>query len=210
MTEQRPDRIWAGIDIVKLVAGTLAAVSAAVVGSFLGVAGTLVGAAVASLIGTLGTELYARSLNRGYTRLRHTDAGPAVPPEPAPDPTPTTTGTVYARRRPPWKRVALVAAAVFVLAIGAVSAVELVAGRSISSMFGNASGGGTTISSVGRKAAPTPKPTHTPSPAATTPSAGPSAATSAPPAGPSQRPAPSTPGTTKPTAGPPTPSRTPS
>jgi hypothetical protein len=208
MTEQRPDRTWAGIDIVKLVAGTLAAVSAAVVGSFLGVAGTLVGAAVASLIGTLGTELYARSLNRGYTRLRHTYAGPAIAPEPAPDPTPTTAGTVYPHGRPHWKRVALVAAVVFVLAMGAVSAVELLAGRSVSSMFGNPSGGGTTISSVGRKAAPTPTPT--PSPTPTTPSAAPSAPTSAPPGGPSERPAPSTPATTNPTTGPPTPLRTPS
>jgi hypothetical protein len=207
MTEQRPDRSWAGIDIVKLVAGTLAAVSAAVVGSFLGVAGTLIGAAVASLIGTVGTEVYARSLNRGYTRLRHTYAGPPLAPEPAPDPPPTTSGREYARTRPRWKSVAVVTAAVFVLAMGAVSAVELLAGRSVSSMFGNPSGGGTTISSVGRKAAPTPAPTRAPSPTATPPSAGPSAPTSTPTAAASERPAPSTP---TPTAGAPTPSRAPS
>ena len=38
MSEQASDRIWSGIDIPKTIAGTLAAVSAAVVGSFLGVA----------------------------------------------------------------------------------------------------------------------------------------------------------------------------
>ena len=44
MTAQAPDRIWSGIDIVKTLAGALAAVCAAWIGSFLGVAGTVAGA----------------------------------------------------------------------------------------------------------------------------------------------------------------------
>jgi hypothetical protein len=211
MSEQPPDRIWSGIDIFKLVAGTLAAVSAAIVGSFLGVAGTLVGAAVASLIGTVGTEVYARSLNRGYSRLRHTYAGGPVARDPAPDTAPaTTTGALYPGRGPRWKRIALATAAVFVLAMSAVSAVELLAGRSFSSLFGNDSGGGTTISSVGRKAAPEPKPARTPAPTVTTPSASPSATTAAPTTGPSaQQPAPTTSPTAQPTTGAPAPAPTP-
>ena len=35
MTEHAPDRLWSGIDIPKTIAGALAAVCAAVIGSFL-------------------------------------------------------------------------------------------------------------------------------------------------------------------------------
>ena len=69
MSEHAPDRFWSGIEISKVIAGTLAAVTAAVVGSFLGVAGTLAGAAVASVVGSVGTEIYQRSLHRGARRL---------------------------------------------------------------------------------------------------------------------------------------------
>src|SRR3954452_4667188 len=69
MTEREPERIFSGIDIPKTLAGALAAVCAAVVGSYLGVAGTLVGAAVASVVGTVGTEVYHRSSRRGQARL---------------------------------------------------------------------------------------------------------------------------------------------
>jgi hypothetical protein len=70
MTTETTERIWGGLDAAKVIAGTLAAVSAAVLASMLGVAGTLVGAAVASLVGTVGQELYAQSLKRGYRKLR--------------------------------------------------------------------------------------------------------------------------------------------
>ncbi len=70
MTEHAPDRLLSGPQLTKLVAGTLAAVSAAAIGSFLGVAGTLIGAAVASVVGSLGTEIYQRSLKRGATKLQ--------------------------------------------------------------------------------------------------------------------------------------------
>src|SRR3954452_8355878 len=79
MTEYQPDRIWSGIDIPKTVAGVLAALSAAVVGSYLGVAGTLAGAAVARVIGSIGTEVYARSIHKGRQKLQGTfTAAPAA------------------------------------------------------------------------------------------------------------------------------------
>lgn len=176
MSEHPPDRIWSGIDIVKVTAGTLAAVSAAVIGSFLGVAGTLIGAAIASLVGTVGTEVFAKSISRGYSRLRGTS--PAQPPVTAPaavgtpavampstakqvpghfDPVPQP-GSTTQSARPRWRRLVLPAIAVFVLAMGAVTLVELTAGKSFASMFGNESGGGTTLTSVGREDDPTPTP----------------------------------------------------
>ncbi|MDR7273860.1 hypothetical protein [Catenuloplanes atrovinosus] len=63
-------RVWSKIDLIKLSAGTLAAISSAVCASWLGVAGTIVGAAVASVIATVGQELYAHSLKHTYQRLR--------------------------------------------------------------------------------------------------------------------------------------------
>jgi hypothetical protein len=99
MTTDQPERIWSGIDGAKVIAGTLAAVSAAVCASFLGVAGTLVGAAVASLVGTVGQEIYAQSLKRGYQKLRPTKIGASAatpgtvtPHEPAI--APTTSGAL--------------------------------------------------------------------------------------------------------------------
>ena len=46
------------------MSGALAAATAAILGSFLGVAGTIGGAAVASIISTVGASLYQRSLER--------------------------------------------------------------------------------------------------------------------------------------------------
>lgn len=50
---------------VQVLATALAAVTAALLGSTLGVTGTVVGAGVASVITTVGGELYLRSLQRG-------------------------------------------------------------------------------------------------------------------------------------------------
>ena len=47
-----------------MAAGALAAVSAAVVASLFGVAGTVIGAAVASVVSTVGAALYGESLRR--------------------------------------------------------------------------------------------------------------------------------------------------
>src|SRR4051794_40635607 len=101
MTTEQPQKIWSSIDIAKIGAGGLAAVSAAVAASSLGVAGTLVGAAVASIVGSLGTELYANSLRRGYGHLRRAKpglvsvprTGDAVPVAATRAATPTTTTT---------------------------------------------------------------------------------------------------------------------
>jgi hypothetical protein len=63
-------RVWSKIDLVKLSAGTLAAISSAVCASWLGVTGTIVGAALASVIATIGQELYAHSLTHAHRRLQ--------------------------------------------------------------------------------------------------------------------------------------------
>ncbi|GIM91793.1 hypothetical protein [Paractinoplanes toevensis] len=172
MAEHAPDRMWSGIDIPKTIAGVLAAVSAAVIGSFLGVAGTLVGAAVASLIGSVGTEIYHRSIDRGRKKIQGTFLAPAAvgtPPveaaaeeKPSAPPTPT---------RIRWARVAMVAGALFVLAMGTLTVAELVSGKSIADATGGNTSGSTTVSSFlsGKSRKSDKPPATTESPAPTSP-----------------------------------------
>lgn len=157
MTEHTPDRIWSGIEISKVLAGTLAAISAAVVGSFLGVAGTLAGAAIASIVGSIGTEIYAKSINRGARKLQHLTPAFIKAPAAVGTPevaaatgreSPSHTVPVPARRTPRWGRIALATALLFVLAMGSLTVVELLAGRSVASLLGHGSAGTTTLSSV--------------------------------------------------------------
>jgi hypothetical protein len=203
MTTQSTERFGSGIDIAKVIAGTLAAVSAAVCASVLGVAGTLIGAAVASLVGTVGQELYAQSLRRGYRKLRDprgtrisasaatpgtqtpgtgaTDSRPASastlrssaarPEVPGAHPVPARPGTAKPKR-PLWQRIALATLAAFVLAMIAVSAVELISGRALAGIFGDDAAGATTISSV-VKGPRTPEATPTPVVTSDTPTSAP-------------------------------------
>lgn len=69
MTEEKKTRKLE-IRPTQLVAGALAAVTAAFLGSTLGVAGTVIGAGVASLVSTLGSAFYQHSLDRTGASLR--------------------------------------------------------------------------------------------------------------------------------------------
>jgi hypothetical protein len=217
MAEQAPDRIWSGIDIPKTIAATLAAVSAAVVGSFLGVAGTLVGAAVASVIGSVGTEIYDRSLRKGGKKLE--TLAPAFVKAPAAVGTPAVAAATEedspshtvpeaARRQIRWQRVAIVAGALFVLAMGTLTAVELITGKSVASTVGNSTGAKTTIGGVlggGGDRASTPAPTPSATPTDTTPTdTTPTTAPTTEPTteAPASTTAPTTPPTTQPTSAP--------
>lgn len=174
MSEHAPDRIWSGIDIPKTIAGTLAAVSAAVVGSYLGVAGTLIGAAVASVVGSVGTELYARFIQRGSKKIKSTfvaePAAIGTPPVaaaeytvPSEEPVPSTP------RKVRWARIAGVAGALFVLAMGTLTAYELISGRSVADAVGHKTSSSTTIGSAvrggnGKSDTPKPAPSESGSP----------------------------------------------
>ncbi len=59
-----------GLNPTHISAAALAAVTAAVLGSMLGAAGTLIGAAGASVITTVGTAVYESSLRRSRERVR--------------------------------------------------------------------------------------------------------------------------------------------
>lgn len=76
MTEPRsttsPDDTTRKIDLnaTQVAAAALAAVTSAVVGSRLGAVGTLIGAAGASVVTTVGTAVYRASLDRSRERVR--------------------------------------------------------------------------------------------------------------------------------------------
>jgi hypothetical protein len=207
MTEQAEDRLLSGIDIPKTIAGALAAVCAAVIGSFLGVAGTLVGAAVASIIGSVGTELYQRSLRKGAQKLQ--TLAPTFVKAPAAVGTPEVAAatedespshTVAPRRQIRWARVAMVAGALFVLAMGSLTMVELITGRSVASTVGNGTKATTTFGGLFNpgtrsQSTPVPAPSATPTSTATS--------TTAPTSQPTtQAPADNTQTTTQPTTQP--------
>ena len=158
--------------VTNLLGGALAAITGAVVASFFGVFGTLAGAGVMSIFMAVATAGYAHSLAAGHRWLRRTllrraggdiDAG--------------TPGVQPIR----WQRVAVAAAVVFTVAMGAVTTVEAAARRPLASLLGSQppSGGSTSVGVVvGQSAAPTPR---APGTSATSPPA--SAPTTTAPAG---------------------------
>lgn len=192
MSEQAaPDRIWSGIEFSKVIAGTLAAVTAAVIGSFLGVAGTLIGAAVASVVGSIGTEIYQRSLRRGAQRLSEiaptfvkVPAAVGTPPVAAATEEESPSHTVPVKPRKPirWGHAALAAVVLFALTMGAVSLFEAFTNKPLSATVKNTSATGTTLfgndsskrdETPATKVSPTPGTSEAPQPgesgAATTP-----------------------------------------
>ena len=69
-TDRRPDKL--GLSATQLIASGLAAMSATVVASFFGVAGTVIGAALGSMVAVVGNAVYGYSLRRTRSRVRQT------------------------------------------------------------------------------------------------------------------------------------------
>lgn len=150
MTVERVPRV--GMSWMQVGGSALAAVSSAVLLSTLGVAGTVIGAGLGSVVATVGTALYTRTLDasrqhvavqtaalRRVARARSeldeaeevlgadSDAGPGAVPGAAPRALPW---------RLSWQRLAVVAAGVFLCAMVAITAFELAAGRAVSELTG--------------------------------------------------------------------------
>ena len=127
------------LPITQILAGVLAAITAAFGASYLGVNGTIIGAAVMSLFSAVGTAVYTHSLKRTGERMRA-----AVPSRLA--------------------RVGTGAVVVFVAALAVLTGVELIAGRPVSDLVRGKAGSGTTAfgnSQPGRTTPTTPAPTVT-------------------------------------------------
>ena len=85
-----------GLSVIQIVASTAAAVTAALIGSRLGVAGTLTGAALASVVSGVGAAVYGHSLL--VTRRHMTKALGLVRPADTTPATPAATAAAPGRR----------------------------------------------------------------------------------------------------------------
>ncbi len=151
------------IDWLKTTGGAFAAVSSAVLLSTLGAAGTIIGAALGSVIVTVGGALYSQGLARSQQRLVQVQtaakrkAGAAHAEERLDEVnddlasmTDEPAGPGWRERlgKLSWKRISLIAAGLFVAAVLAITAFELAVGQSVSSITGGSEGSGRTT--IGR------------------------------------------------------------
>jgi hypothetical protein len=134
--------------VPKLLAGALAAVSGAVVASFFGIEGTLIGAALVSLLVAPAEALYTHSLasahrvaRRSLVRRVGEQAGASqegTSQEGTSQEGTSQEGTSQAHPQPiRWQRVAVAAVAAFGLAVGAITGVEAVANQPLASLVGS-------------------------------------------------------------------------
>ena len=152
-----------GLSGTQTIGSALAAVTAALVGSFLGVAGTLLGAALGSVVATVGGALYSRTLksaadvakvripgrNRrdttaGRSQTGETDAveaavaGPSHEASEAADAKPARTRRKLTPKA--WIKIASVSAGAFAIAMIGITAVEFGTQQPISSLVSSTTG----------------------------------------------------------------------
>jgi hypothetical protein len=171
MAHDRPKLELSG---TQIIGGALAAASAAVASSWLGVAGTVLGAVIVSLVASVGSALYTHSLQRSSRAIRETlpvvplrpvgsfgragtaEADPmatAVLPAVAPELETTEVERAVATPRRAskgiqWRTVAVSAAASLALAAPVLTGFESFVGKPASSLTGAGHGGGTTVSQL--------------------------------------------------------------
>jgi hypothetical protein len=132
------------IDWLKALAGALAAVTAAVLLSTLGAAGTLIGAAVGSVAATIGSAVYAQGLAHSKHTVRRLTPEAVRRDEPL-----------------PWRRIGLASAGAFAVAVVAITGFEAVSGHSVSSYTGGTQDQASTLGGVtGHSSRSGPKPAH--------------------------------------------------
>jgi hypothetical protein len=177
-SESEPKKSKLELSVSQVVGGALAAMTAAALGSTLGVAGTITGAALASIVAGVAGALYTASLRTGREKVMTAFSGRTVPPRAGSTalPPPPPPMDPRNRRGPfPFKRALGVTLAVFALAAVLVSGYEAIAGHALSG------GSGTTVSQVERGSSAA---TVTPSkPTPSTQSQGASASPTASPSG---------------------------
>lgn len=197
--ENREPRL--GVTPAQVAGSALAAISGAVFASWAGTTGTIIGAALGSVIATVGSATYTWSLRRTSHVVREraarvrrvTLSGGALPRTvsegPMRDPDEPRDTEEPEESRFPWGRVAAAAGIVLVLALAGITLFEAITGRPVSSLVGQDHGQGTTLGHVvgsdpRTRPKPTPTPSGSPEPAPTT-SAPPSPATQSPSPSPS-------------------------
>jgi hypothetical protein len=162
--------------VPKLLAGALAAVSGAVVASFFGIEGTLIGAALVSLLVAPAEALYTHSLASAHRVARRSLVRRVGEQAGASQEGTSQEGTSQAHPQPiRWQRVAVAAVAAFGLAVGAITGVEAVANQPLASLVGSrprpegSTSVGAVVDGADRSAPPA---TRAPATSTTSPSSG--------------------------------------
>ena len=185
--EPEPRTNVLGLSTAQVVGSALAAATSALAASFLGVAGTIIGAVVGSLVATIASAVYAHSLRQASTRIRevrpvivtrhadthaHVVQGPqtgvvtgdaadaqAADAQPA-DAQPAGDRPHPRRSLPRWAGVAAGVVAAAGLALGGITGIEALLGHPVS----NSSATGTSLGKAfGGSGAPSEKKSNTPS-----------------------------------------------
>ncbi len=190
MSPHDPHRRRLDLSLTQVVAGALAAVSAAWAASALGVAGTIIGAAVVSTTISVLSAVYQHGARRTAERLRtlrkaemearrhqaaaapaHDQPGATAPepaPVPAPEPVPLDPDRTLVlpaldledERGYRWGRIALLSLGVFLLAMATVTVVELATGHTLACSAFGHDCEQRTSVTPGVPARPAPSPTH--------------------------------------------------
>lgn len=140
------------LSATQVCASALAAITATVAASYLGIAGTVIGAAVASVLTVVGNAVYSHSIQSTRERVRtvvpaaaRRSRRPTTTTRPA-TPTPATpTRRATRQRRGVWRVMAGACVGVFAGVLILVTVVELVAGRPLSDLMRGQRGSGTTV-----------------------------------------------------------------
>lgn len=153
------------LSATQIAASVLAAITATVAGSFLGVNGTIIGAAVASVVTVVGNAVYSHSIHRTRERVltvpavrrmaplsltagvgEGRDGAARRDPVPPSDPAaPSRPDTPPRAVRGWWRRAGLASAAVFVTLLTLLTGVEVVSGRPLTDLLHGTAGSGTTV-----------------------------------------------------------------
>jgi len=185
MTEDPDEPEKVQIDWIRAVAGVFAAVASAVLLSTLGAAGTILGAAIGSLVVTVASAWFTKGLSTSRrtlakrqkgaaekvgiaqaevlraaraddtaaqdSHLDHADERLGEAREELDEAIVATSPVGWRERlsRLPWKHIGLTTLALFVVTLVVITAFELVAGKSVSSITGGSDSGDTTIGRVG-------------------------------------------------------------
>lgn len=162
-----PKRRGLGLSVPQIVGSALAAASAAVASSLLGVTGTAIGAVLASVVISVGTALYTRPIERTSQVLKETlpvrvdrirpatdraddeesaPAGATAVERPGQGRSRRSGGPGAApTRRKVWTAVALSSLATIALAFALLTGVEGITGEPVSSWTGHGGHSGTTL-----------------------------------------------------------------
>ncbi|MDT4924080.1 MAG: hypothetical protein QOG01_1793 [Pseudonocardiales bacterium] len=160
---QPPTRrgLWPHLELsgTQLAAAALAAVTATIAGSYLGVSGTVIGAALASVLTAVGNAVYGHSLRSTRDRVREVVPVGRFAPRTGPPLTTMATRPAVRAEQPPvlpmpaprlrapgrWRSIAIGAVTVFAAVLAVVTSIEIVAGRPLSDLLRGNDGTGTSV-----------------------------------------------------------------